>query len=112
MPSQARLDLNARLADVEELINAHRLITGGRVGRPAQRQGAAVTLVHAVEAGRLAREDVTALGAVLAGETEGRRSNDEATVFDSTGLAIQDLAVALAAVERADELSGLGHVEL
>ncbi len=61
-------------------------------------------LVHAVEAGRLEREDVTELGAVLAGEAEGRRSEDEATVFDSTGLAIQDLAIALAAMENADHL--------
>jgi alanine dehydrogenase len=61
-------------------------------------------LVHAVEAGRLAREDVTELGAVLAGDAEGRRSDDEATVFDSTGLAIQDLAIALAAVQHADQL--------
>ena len=51
-------------------------------------------LVHAVEAGVLQREDVTELGAVLAGDAEGRRSQDESTVFDSTGLAIQDLAVA------------------
>jgi ornithine cyclodeaminase/alanine dehydrogenase-like protein (mu-crystallin family) len=61
-------------------------------------------LVHAVEAGVLAREDVTDLGAVLAGTREGRRSADEITAFDSTGLAIQDLAIALAALERADEL--------
>ncbi len=61
-------------------------------------------LVHAVEAGALAREDVTELGAVLAGEAAGRRSVDEITCFDSTGLAIQDLAIALAAMERADEL--------
>jgi ornithine cyclodeaminase/alanine dehydrogenase-like protein (mu-crystallin family) len=47
---------------------------------------------------------VTELGAVLAGEAEGRRSPDEITAFDSTGLAIQDLAVALAALERAEEL--------
>ena len=58
-------------------------------------------IVHAVEAGRLQRDDVTELGSVLAGEADGRRSDDEATVFDSTGLAIQDLAIALAALERA-----------
>jgi ornithine cyclodeaminase/alanine dehydrogenase-like protein (mu-crystallin family) len=34
----------------------------------------------------------------------GRASDDDATVFDSTGLAIQDLAIALAALERADVL--------
>ena len=61
-------------------------------------------LVHGVEAGVLRREDVTELGAVLAGDAEGRRGDDEATVFDSTGLAIQDLAIALAAYERVDEL--------
>jgi ornithine cyclodeaminase/alanine dehydrogenase-like protein (mu-crystallin family) len=62
-------------------------------------------LVHGFEAGVLGRDDVTELGAVLAGAAEGRRSDDEATVFDSTGLAIQDLAIALAAMEHADELN-------
>ena len=61
-------------------------------------------LAHAVEAGRLDREAVTELGAVLAGDAEGRRADDEMTAFDSTGLAIQDLAIALAAMERRDEL--------
>ena len=41
---------------------------------------------------------------VLVGAAEGRRSDDDITVFDSTGLAIQDLAIALAAMERAQEL--------
>jgi ornithine cyclodeaminase/alanine dehydrogenase-like protein (mu-crystallin family) len=61
-------------------------------------------LAHAVEAGALAREQVTELGAVLTGEADGRRSDDEVTTFDSTGLAIQDLAIALAALERVSEL--------
>jgi len=61
-------------------------------------------LVHGVEAGVLEREDVTELGAVLAGNADGRRNDDESTVFDSTGLAIQDLAIALAAFERAGSL--------
>jgi ornithine cyclodeaminase/alanine dehydrogenase-like protein (mu-crystallin family) len=47
---------------------------------------------------------VTELGAVLTGEAEGRASDDEITIFDSTGLAIQDLAIAIAAYERAGEL--------
>ena len=58
----------------------------------------------AVAAGLLTRDDVTELGRVLTGESEGRRSPEEATAFDSTGLALQDLAVALVALERADEL--------
>jgi ornithine cyclodeaminase/alanine dehydrogenase-like protein (mu-crystallin family) len=61
-------------------------------------------LVHAVAAGAIGRADVTELGAVLAGTAAGRRSDEDITVFDSTGLAIQDLAIALAALERADEL--------
>jgi len=61
-------------------------------------------LAHAVEAGRLGRDEVTELGAVLTGEAQGRLAGDEITTFDSTGLAIQDLAIALAALERADEL--------
>jgi alanine dehydrogenase len=61
-------------------------------------------LVHAVEEGVLARDDVSQLGDVLIGTAEGRTSDDDITVFDSTGLAIQDLAIALAALERADEL--------
>jgi alanine dehydrogenase len=61
-------------------------------------------LAHAVEEGLIQRDRVTQLGDVLAEQTEGRSSPDEITVFDSTGLAIQDLAIALAALERAEEL--------
>jgi ornithine cyclodeaminase/alanine dehydrogenase-like protein (mu-crystallin family) len=61
-------------------------------------------LAHAVESGALDRSRVTELGAVLADDAEGRRSDEEITTFDSTGLAIQDLAIALAALERAEEL--------
>jgi alanine dehydrogenase len=68
-------------------------------------------LVHAVEAGALTRDDVSQLGDVLIGTAEGRTSDDDITVFDSTGLAIQDLAIALAALERADEL-GLPAIPL
>jgi len=61
-------------------------------------------LAHAFGAGMLAREQVTELGAVLAGDAPGRRADDEITTFDSTGLAIQDLAIALAAMEHVSEL--------
>ena len=65
----------------------------------------------AVEAGALSRADVTEIGHVLAGDAEGRRSADEVTAFDSTGLALQDLAVALVALERVGELD-LPRVDL
>jgi ornithine cyclodeaminase/alanine dehydrogenase-like protein (mu-crystallin family) len=47
---------------------------------------------------------VTELGRVLTGEAEGRRSAEDITLFDSTGLAIQDLAIAKAALAKADAL--------
>jgi alanine dehydrogenase len=56
-------------------------------------------LTGAVSSGRLERSAVTELGAVLVGEAPGRSSPGAVTLFDSTGLAIQDLAVAAAALE-------------
>ena len=56
-------------------------------------------LAGAVAAGVASREDVIQLGDVIAGRSEGRRSGDELTLFDSTGLAIQDLGIAIAAYE-------------
>ena len=56
-------------------------------------------LTGAVEQGLITREDVTDLGAVLSGQALGRRDSRATTLFDSTGLAIQDLAVAAAALE-------------
>jgi ornithine cyclodeaminase/alanine dehydrogenase-like protein (mu-crystallin family) len=69
-------------------------------------------LGHAVDAGAVRREDVTELGAVLTGAAAGRRSADEITVFDSTGLAIQDLAIAVAALDRLADLYDVPRVEL
>lgn len=46
-------------------------------------------------------------GDLLAGTAEGRQSERDITIFDSTGLAIQDLAITLAAMERADEIDGV-----
>jgi alanine dehydrogenase len=61
-------------------------------------------LTAAVEAGLVARENVTDLGAVLSGDAPGRRAPEDVTLFDSTGLAIQDLAIAKVALSRADDL--------
>jgi ornithine cyclodeaminase/alanine dehydrogenase-like protein (mu-crystallin family) len=59
-------------------------------------------LHHALAAGRMRAEDVRAeLGAVVAGRSPGRISKEEITVFDSTGIAIQDLAAAVAVYEAA-----------
>jgi ornithine cyclodeaminase/alanine dehydrogenase-like protein (mu-crystallin family) len=58
-------------------------------------------LTGAVEAGRVTRDDVTELGDVLTGRAPGRSGGDEITLFDSTGLAIQDLALCHAVLESA-----------
>jgi ornithine cyclodeaminase/alanine dehydrogenase-like protein (mu-crystallin family) len=54
-------------------------------------------LTGAIAAGAVARGAVTDLGAVLAGAAAGRADAEAVTLFDSTGLAIQDLAIAIAA---------------
>jgi alanine dehydrogenase len=56
-------------------------------------------LAGALTAGVVAPAQVGELGAVLAGEHPGRPGPEAITLFDSTGLAIQDLAVACAALE-------------
>jgi alanine dehydrogenase len=56
-------------------------------------------LTGAVEAGLVTRDQVAELGAVLTGAHPGRSAPDGATLFDSTGLAIQDLALCLALIE-------------
>jgi len=65
-------------------------------------------LTAAVNAGAVSRAQVTDLGAVLTEEAEGRPDASAVTLFDSTGLAIQDLAIAHAVLEA----RGLLPVEL
>jgi alanine dehydrogenase len=98
--------------DVEELLRARVVCDeweqashNGDIGR-------------AVEAGSMRREDVAELGRVLLGEEEGRRSDHDITVFDSTGLAVQDLAVAIAVYERwreeprAEAFAGMSEIDI
>ena len=56
-------------------------------------------LTGAVAAGVVTRDDVTEISAVCAGLAPGRDGDEQITLFDSTGLAIQDLAIALGALE-------------
>ena len=59
-------------------------------------------LHHALEAGVLTREQVHAeLAEVVTGRKPGRRSEEEITVFDSTGTALEDVAAAAIVYERA-----------
>jgi alanine dehydrogenase len=75
-------------------------------------------IAAAVAAGTLTREDVGELGPVLLGVQPGRSSADEITIFDSTGLAVQDLAIAIAvlksfeAAPRADAFASVVEIDL
>lgn len=57
-------------------------------------------LAGPVARGEVDRDQATDLGAVIIGEAPGRTSPEEITMFDSTGLAVQDLGIAIAAYER------------
>ena len=58
---------------------------------------------HAVAAGLIRAEDITPIGAVINGTAPGRTAPDEITLFDGTGVGLQDLAAAEVAVLRAVE---------
>lgn len=58
---------------------------------------------HAVAQGLIAEGDITQIGAVINGDRPGRVSDDQITLFDGTGVGLQDLAVASAAVDLAVE---------
>ena len=62
---------------------------------------------YAVALGLIAAADITPLGDVLIGRHRGRSSGDQITLFDGTGVGLQDLAVAGVAMQRAVE-RGLG----
>jgi len=69
-------------------------------------------LQHPLREQLLEQAQVTQLGDVLAGLAPGRASAEEITTFDSTGLAIQDLALALAVLERVGELENVLELPL
>jgi ornithine cyclodeaminase len=56
---------------------------------------------HAVGSGLISETDVNQIGAVINGTHPGRASDDEITLFDGTGVGLQDLAVAAAVVDLA-----------
>jgi ornithine cyclodeaminase len=54
---------------------------------------------HAVERGLISKRSITPIGEVINGDHPGRSWAEEITLFDGTGVGLQDLAVASAAVE-------------
>jgi ornithine cyclodeaminase len=57
-------------------------------------------------------DEICPLGAVTLGNAPGRTSEDEITVFDSSGIAIQDLMAAAAIVEAAGKMNQVQYIEL
>lgn len=86
------------------------LLAASRIVADVIEQAATIgDLHHALVAGVVTRADVHAeLGEIVAGRKPGRCSPEETIVFDSTGMALQDVAAAAAVYERAVR-AGRGH---
>jgi len=70
-------------------------------------------LHHALESGVMQRTDVFAeLGEIVAGKKPGRKLNNEITIFDSTGMALQDVAAAAVVYQRAVQYKAGVHLSL
>lgn len=67
---------------------------------------------HAVAEGLITKEAITPIGDVINGAHDGRLSAEEITLFDGTGVGLQDLAVAGAVVKIAEESGVVQLVEL
>ncbi len=60
---------------------------------------------YVAKSGKVSADDITEIGEVLEGSKPGRISEDDITIFDATGMAIQDLIVSAKLLEKAKELS-------
>ena len=60
---------------------------------------------HALSMAMISSEQITEIGEVLNGTRPGRTSADEITMFDATGMALQDLITAKIALGRAEILN-------
>ena len=56
---------------------------------------------HAIQKGLITEDQITPIGDVIKGDHLGRSSEDEVTLFDGTGVGLQDLAVASVAARLA-----------
>ncbi|MFX0545984.1 iminosuccinate reductase BhcD [Roseovarius sp. S1116L3] len=66
---------------------------------------------HAVDAGVIRAEQIVQIGDVINGTHNGRSSDDEITLFDGTGVGLQDLAVAASVVDLAVKNGGAIEVD-
>ena len=90
--------------DEEAVRRAHRIVVDDR----AQAAVECGDLLPLAQAGTLSWEQVHDLGAVVSGRVPGRGSEDEITLFESQGLALEDMAAAALLVQRA-RAAGVGQ---
>ncbi|MDD9908614.1 MAG: ornithine cyclodeaminase family protein [Ahrensia sp.] len=83
--------------EVEASLLAHSLVFTDEIGQSISIGEAQ----HAVAKGLISESDIAQLGAVINGTHPGRTSDDQITLFDGTGVGLQDLAVAAAVVDLA-----------
>ncbi|MBO6604725.1 MULTISPECIES: iminosuccinate reductase BhcD [Paracoccaceae] len=67
---------------------------------------------HAVKSGQISESDITPIGDVINGAHPGRSDADEITLFDGTGVGLQDLAVASVAADLASKSGAATRVAL
>jgi alanine dehydrogenase len=67
---------------------------------------------HAIAAGLITDTDITPIGRVINGDHPGRASDDAITLFDGTGVGLQDLATAAIALARATQAGLAGQATL
>jgi ornithine cyclodeaminase len=67
---------------------------------------------HAIASGLIQQESITPIGDVINNTKPGRTSDAEITLFDGTGVGLQDLAVASAAAELAKSKGLVTYVKL
>jgi alanine dehydrogenase len=79
------------------------LMAAGTVVTDVLDQCAAIgDLHHALEAGAMSRDAVHAeLADLVSGKRRGRKADEEITIFDSTGTALEDVAAAAVVYEKA-----------
>jgi ornithine cyclodeaminase len=78
------------------------LVAAARIFTDEPAQSASIgECQHAVSSGLVDREAIVPLGLVLNGAAPGRQSSEDITLYDGTGVALQDLAMARAALDAA-----------
>lgn len=67
---------------------------------------------HAISKGLISEDEITSIGEVINGTHPGRSSDTEITLFDGTGVGLQDLAVASVAARLAEESGKAQQIQL